>query len=106
MQENKIYEVFIQDEWNNITLLGFYKSLDDSIDDINKFISIYGDGKYKLEKGMLKEYPSTFDYCFDTSLGDLFEVWDNDEAYSEIGNVMIRGFIFDREDLLKSIEGD
>ena len=100
-----MYEVFIQDEWNNITLLGFYKTLDDSIQDINNFISIYGDGKYKLEKGMLKEYPSTFDYCFDTSLVDLFEVYDNDEQCNEIGNVMIRDFIFDKEELLKSIEG-
>lgn len=100
---SKIYEIFIQDEWNNITLMGFYNTIDDSIEDINNFIHIYGD-EYKLEKGMLKEYPGTFGECLDVSLGDLFNVWDDQERADEVGSVMIRGFILDKEELLECID--
>lgn len=44
----KLYEVIIQDEWDNLTLLGFYKNLDDSIDDINSFLTTYG---VEIQKG-------------------------------------------------------
>lgn len=86
----KIYEVFMQDEWNNLTFLGFYKHLDDSIDDINSFLATY---EVEIKKGDVHEYPSTFGSVFDTDIGDMFE--DRDD----LCGVMVRGFIFEEEDL-------
>lgn len=40
----KIYQVFLQDEWNNNYLLGFFKSLDDCIPEVNDYLKGYGDG--------------------------------------------------------------
>lgn len=80
----KKYEVFIQDEWNNNYLMGFYNNLSDSLPDINSFLETYNT---KLDE--LKEYPSTFGMCFDT------EVETPDENY-----IMVRGFILDTEDIL------
>ena len=76
---NKLYEVFIQDEYNNNWWLGWYANLDDSIDDINGFIL---EDNLKLSKGGLQEYMSTLGYCFDR------EVYDDDGHY-----YCIRGFI-------------
>ena len=99
----KIYEVFLTDIWNNNYLLGFYKDLDDAIVDINKYID---NEDYHLKKGDLKEYPSTFDYCFDTNVYDIH--YNNnpkgiEDEYCEDEDIQIRGFILDSERLLDTI---
>ena len=76
--ELKKYEVFIQDEWNNLWLMGFYDNLSDAIPDINNFLETYS---VKIDK--LEEYSSTFNTCFDTEV---------ETSDGEI--IMIRGFIF------------
>lgn len=87
----KVYEVFIQDEWNNLTLLGFYKHLDDSVDDINAFLEpTYG---VRIKKGDVLERAGTLGSVFDTDLIDLFE------DKEELAGVMVRGFVLDEEDL-------
>ena len=85
----KLYEVIMQDEWDNLTLLGFYKNLDDSIDDINSFLTTYG---VEIKKGDVHEYAGTLESVFDTNIGDLLE-------NEELCGVMVRGFILDEEDL-------
>ena len=75
--ELKKYEVFIQDEWNNIYLVGFYDNLEDAIPEVNEFLETYN---MKIDE--LKEYPSTFGSCFDKEV---------ETPNGEI--VMIRGFI-------------
>lgn len=81
-----LYEVIMQDEYDNLYLLGFYKSLDDSIEDINGFLAAYeDDGAVPLEKGDLAEYASTFGPCFDR------EVEWRDEGDCP-GTLMVRGF--------------
>lgn len=83
----KKYEVFVQDEWNNLWLMGFYNNLGDSIRDINDFLEPYDT---KIDE--LKEYASTFGSCFDT------------EVETKTGEIVTtRGFIFDGE-LLKEIK--
>lgn len=82
-----LYEVIMQDEYDNLYLLGFYESLDDSIEDINGFLAAYeDDGAVPLEKGDLAEYASTFGSCFDR------EVEWRDEGDCP-GTVMVRGFV-------------
>ena len=75
--ELKKYEVLIQDEWNNLYQMGFYDKLEDTLPDVNGFLSVYNT---KIDK--IKEYPSTFGPCFDTEVetpnGDI---------------IMVRGFI-------------
>lgn len=93
----KIYEVFIQDEWNNNYLIGFYKSLDKAVPDVNEFLK----SSYNIEitTDDLKEYPSTFETCFDTHLDNIFE--DNED----LAGVMIRGFILD-DSIFNNLKGD
>lgn len=82
-----LYEVMMQDEYDNLYLLGFYESLDDAIEDINDFISAYyEDGATPLKKGDLAEYASTFGSCFDREIE-----WKNEDDCP--GYIMIRGFI-------------
>ena len=82
-----LYEIVMQDEYDNLYLLGFYESLDDSIEDINDFISAYyEDGAIPLKKGDLAEYASTFGSCFDREIE-----WKNEDDCP--GSIMIRGFI-------------
>lgn len=82
-----LYEVMMQDEYNNLYLLGFYESLDDAIEDINDFISAYyEDGAIPIKKGDLAEYASTFGACFDREIE-----WKNEDDCP--GSIMIRGFI-------------
>ena len=82
-----LYEVMMQDEYDNLYLLGFYESLDDAIEDINDFISAYyEDGAIPLKKGDLAEYASTFGSCFDREIE-----WKNEDDCP--GSIMIRGFI-------------
>ena len=82
-----LYEIMMQDEYNNLYLLGFYESLDDAIEDINDFISAYyEDGAIPIKKGDLAEYASTFGACFDREIE-----WKNEDDCP--GSIMIRGFI-------------
>ena len=86
-EDAPLYEVMMQDEYNNLYLLGFYESLDDVIEDINDFISAYyEDGAIPLKKGDLAEYASTFGSCFDREIE-----WKNEDDCP--GSIMIRGFI-------------
>ena len=86
-EDAPLYEVMMQDEYDNLYLLGFYESLDDSIEDINGFIGAYvDDGAIPLEKGDLAEYASTFGTCFDREIE-----WENEEDCP--GTIMVRGFI-------------
>ena len=82
-----MYQIVMQDEYDNLYLLGFYESLDDAIEDINDFISAYyEDGAIPLKKGDLAEYASTFGSCFDREIE-----WKNEDDCP--GSIMIRGFI-------------
>lgn len=93
-----MYEIFIQDEWSDIYLLGFYSTLDDSIEDVNAFISVYREGKYKIKPGMLNALTTPAGNGFDASLADLFNLWEDpkdQEDLDEFGMVMIRGFDID-----------
>lgn len=74
-----IYQVIMQDEWDNLYHLGFYKDLKDAIPEVNSWLSTYN-----VEIDELSAYPSTFGMCFDRGL-------ETEDAY-----VHIRGFIFDR----------
>lgn len=86
-EDAPLYEVMMQDEYDNLYLLGFYESLDDAIEDINDFISAYyEDGAIPLKKGDLAEYASTFGSCFDREIE-----WKNEDDCP--GSIMIRGFI-------------
>lgn len=86
-EDAPLYEVMMQDEYDNLYLLGFYESLDDAIEDINGFIGAYDDdGAIPLEKGDLAEYASTFGTCFDREIE-----WENEEDCP--GTIMVRGFI-------------
>lgn len=87
---SKVYQIIMQDEYNNLTHLGFYKSLEDSIKDINEFLELYD---VKITKEDLKERKSTFGSCFDTRISDIFE--DNDIVWG----VEIRGFVFEETEL-------
>lgn len=81
-----LYEIVMQDEYDNLYLLGFYQSLDDAIEDINGFIGAYDDdGAIPFKKGDLAEYASTFGSCFDREIE-----WENEEDCP--GTVMVRGF--------------
>ena len=86
-EDAPMYEVMMQDEYDNLYLLGFYESLDDALEDINDFIGAYDDdGAIPLEKGDLAEYASTFGTCFDREIE-----WENEEDCP--GTIMVRGFI-------------
>lgn len=83
---DNVYQVIIQDEYNNLYQIGFYNKLEDSLADINNWLSVYG---VKIDE--LKEYPGTFSSCFDKEI-------EIDEGY-----IGIRGFIFDKKDILEEI---
>ena len=86
-EDAPLYEVMMQDEYDNLYLLGFYESLDDAIEDINGFISMYEeDGAIPIKKGGLAEYASTFGTCFDREIE-----WKNEDDCP--GTIMVRGFI-------------
>lgn len=98
VEDSPLYEVMMQDEYDNLYLLGFYGSLDDSIDDINGFLSAYeDDGVVLFEKGDLKEYASTFGTCFDREIE-----WRDEEAAP--GCVMVRGFVLSAKDAKEEAE--
>ena len=86
-EDAPMYEVMMQDEYDNLYQLGFYGSLDDAIEDVNGFIGAYeDDGAVPLRKGDLAEYASTFGTCFDRPIE-----WENEDDCP--GTIMVRGFI-------------
>lgn len=87
----KKYQVILQDEFNNLYMVGFFNSLDDSIEEINKYLDVY---EVQLKKGDLVEYMGTYDTMFDLDLCDIFE------GNEKVEGVMIRGFIYE-EDIWK-----
>lgn len=87
---NKIYEVIMQDEYNNLYQLGFYKNLKDAVPDINDWLTAYD---VSIKEDDLNEYVSTFSSAFDLDIGMLFE--DNDD----VSGVMVRGFVLTPEHL-------
>lgn len=108
--EHKVYQVILVDIWNNYYELGFYNKLDDSnlINEINGYIT---KDEYKIRPGEIKEYASTLGYCFDTTLYDIISSrYGDDEAdvddvddYDDELSMQIRGFIFDKKELLMEI---
>lgn len=100
---SKIYQVFVTDEYNNNYLCGFYKNLDDCIDAVNGYIQ---KEEYKLKKGDIKEYVSSFDTCFDTCLYDILlnRYGDDFEDCDLDASLYIRGFIFDKEELIEELK--
>lgn len=87
---SKIYEVWMQDEYNNNYLIGFYHELANAVPAINDFLI-----PYEAKIDTLSVYPSTFGECFDTEVVRTVENEDDDEWTG----IMIRGFIFDSEAL-------
>ena len=95
----KVYQVFIVDEYNNNWNLGFFPNLNIATDAINEFLKGYD---VQIKYGDVQEYPSTFGSCFDVYLNDIL---DEEEERDELYGIMIRGFVFGKEELLKEIEG-
>lgn len=95
----KIYQVYILDEYNNAYHLGFFSDLDKAIEPINGFLKTYN---VSIKQGDIKETAGTFGSYFDAYLSDiLYEEFEDD--LDSISGVMIRGFIFDKQELLKEI---
>ncbi|MBR3208838.1 MAG: hypothetical protein IKF82_01075 [Bacilli bacterium] len=95
----KLYEVIFVSEYNNFMHLGWFENLDDAVEKINEELSVYGNGKYKFEKGELIEYPSTFGNCFDVELAWFFsEKLQNEEVFDDLQSCEIRGFIWTFKD--------
>lgn len=92
----KIYQVIFVDEWNNSVHVGFFKNLNDAIPELNDIIEGYD---VTLKEGDIVEHAGTFSSYFDTYLSDIFDKGD-------LGPCMIRGFIFDKDELLKEINND
>lgn len=93
---NKVYQVIYQDEWDNLIQLGFYNKLEDAVNDINNELEEYD---ISITKEDLKSHSGMFEECFDLDISLLFD--DRDD----IPFVKIRGFIFNKEFLIKEIEG-
>ena len=99
---HKVYEIFLQDAYNNNTLLGFYENLDDAVDDINSYIS---EEELYLKKGYLRERVSTFGPTFDVYIRDVLEgyvpdsILDSDDYYDDY-STMVRGFVLTYVDSL------
>lgn len=96
-----LYQVIFVDEYNNNYMLGFFKELDNCIEDINGYLTTYGE-RYVLEKGDIKLYASTFGECFDIELGHLFvsksDNLNDDTPYDDLQSCMVRGFTFAFDD--------
>ena len=108
---DKIYQVYIIDEWNNAYQIGFFNHLDDAIEPINAFLETYN---VKLEKGDVHEFAGTFGPYFDTYITDIlyskFEIDEDqenpefEETCEAVQNVMIRGFVFSKEELFEELK--
>lgn len=100
----KIYEVILQDVWNNTYQIGFFSNLNDAIEPLNKQM-----GNNYLQTGDLKEYPGTFNNVFNLNIGDiLIDRYGEEEAYKKFGDDMcyyVLGFIYeDIDDLIKELK--
>lgn len=85
-QDASLYEVIMQDEYDNLYLLGLYASLEEALPDINGWLEPYTeDGAVPFEPGDLEEYASTFGSCFDREVE-----WKDEDACP--GCIMVRGF--------------
>ena len=92
------YQVIMQDEYDNLYLLGLYASLEDARKDVNEWLAAYeGDGVKYLEEGELSEYASTFGSCFDREVE-----WKDEDG--GLGCVMIRGFALSAKSLKEDAE--
>lgn len=89
----KLYEVILQDEWNNLAQLGWFEKLDDAIPHINAVLTVSYGNKYALKKGDIVEYPSTYEMCFDTELNSILNPNDEDDYIP----ILVRGFIYEFE---------
>lgn len=99
----KIYQVFVNDVWNNNYLIGFFKNLDDAIPGINEFIER---DEWKLEPGDLKESAGTVGPVFDAYLTNILESKEIDceELYDcDEGQLSIRGFILEFKESLDEL---
>lgn len=85
----KTYQIIIQDEFDNLYHIGFYKKLEDGLEDINYFLKAY-----ETQIDELKEYSGTFGMCFDKNI----EIED--------GGIMIRGFIFENDNQVYQLESE
>lgn len=86
MNKEKIYQIIMQDEYNNLYHIGFYKELKKALPDINEWLKIYN-----VSIDTLETYPSTFNEVFDR------EIETEDETI-----VYIRGFILDSKEVLQN----
>lgn len=92
------YQVIMQDEYDNLYLLGLYASLEDARKDVNDWLAAYDeDGVEYLEEGELSEYASTFGSCFDREVE-----WKGEDGGP--GCVMIRGFALSAKSLKEDAE--
>ena len=90
------FEIFIQDEWNNLYHIGFYSDLEMALPDINQFLKIY---EVEIKPGMLQVSAGTMGPVFDTNLEDLFP-----EKEEDLAGISIRGFIHDLDEVMKRLE--
>ena len=81
----KRYFVIMQDEWDNLYFLGIFRKLEDAIPSINDWLEVYN-----VSIDELKEYPSTYNMCFDK------EIETPDENY-----IKVRGFILDENEVIE-----
>lgn len=86
---NKVYLVNTIDEWNNITLIGFFNDLAEATKEVKEtHAELKG-----IDELELKEYASTFSMVFDT------EVYDEDSGEY----IRVFGYILDKGYLLEEI---
>ena len=75
---------------------------DDAVPAVNEMLSGYD---FKVQKGQLTEKAGMLDSYIDCYISDLFSEEDYErEEYLELGNMMIRGFIFDSDKLIEEIK--
>lgn len=91
---NYKYQVIFVDEYNNWYLVGFFNNLEDSEEELNSYLEGYEledieDGNSKIPQfgkdqnlGILQEYSSTFNTCFDRII------------HTTCGCVEVRGFVY------------
>ena len=92
----ELFQIIIQDEWNNLYEIGFYSDLETALPDINQFLKIY---EVEIKPGMLKVSAGTMGPVFDTNLEDLFP-----EKEEDLAGISIRGFIHDFDKVMKRLE--
>jgi len=98
IEDAPAYQVIMQDEYDNLYLLGLYASLEDARKDVNEWLAAYDeDGVRYLEEGELSEYASTFGGCFDREVE-----WKGEDGGP--GCVAVRGFALSAKSLKEDAE--